>query len=66
MGGGESWELQNLMGGSDKFYCVTIKKSSDLPSSLSPPLPINKQQWFLGIIFPGGFCICFNSNMIFI
>ena len=36
-GGGESWELQNLMGGSGKFYCVTIKKSSDLPSSLSPP-----------------------------
>lgn len=66
-GGGESWELQNLMGGSGKFYCVTIKKSSDLPSSLSPPpLPSNKQQWFLGIIFPGGFCICINSNMIFI
>lgn len=36
-GGRESWELQNLMGGSGKFYCVTIKKSSDLPSSLSPP-----------------------------
>lgn len=35
-GGGESWKLQNLMGGSGKFYCVTIKKSSDLPFSLSP------------------------------
>ena len=38
-GGGESWELQNLMGGSGKFYFVTIKKSSDLPSSLFPPSP---------------------------
>ena len=64
--GGESWELQNLMGGSGKFYCDTIQNPLTFLPPSPPPLPINKQQWFLGIIFPGGFCICFNSNMIFI
>ena len=35
MGGGESWELQSLMGGSGKFYCDTIQN----PLTFLPPTP---------------------------
>lgn len=42
-GGGESWELQNLMGGSGKFYWDTIQNRLTFLPPSPPPLPPSKQ-----------------------